>query len=326
MPEYSGKVSTLKGIIGGISSTKDNLSNNHAILLNRTEKDQHPIEAITGLDTQLDSKASDMEMSESGVLRLLNSDGEQVGSSVQVFTGGNSIPISSVTGLETELDLRGADLSYNANGVLKLVNSDGTPIGHSVQLYTGGEPIPISSVTGLQTALDGKGVSLSLSANGLLCLLNDENESVGTSVQLYGQNTVPISAVNGLSTLLESAAFDLSLSRSGALSLLNSVGTIVGHPVQICTNNIGHISLVADDWEGGDPYTQTVTFPNSTTDSKIDLQPSTTVLQALIADGVSALCVANDSGQFTVYAVGAKPTTDMVVQYTMTRVQSNVDS
>ena len=76
--------------------------------------------------------------------------------------------------------------------------------------------------------------------------------------------------------------------------------------------------LLQPSWTGSGPYTQQITLPGVTANSKIDLQPSSTVLAQLINDGVSALYVQNENATLTVYALGAKPTVALSVQYTRT--------
>ena len=73
-------------------------------------------------------------------------------------------------------------------------------------------------------------------------------------------------------------------------------------------------------WSGAGPYTQTVTISGSTSNSKVDLQPTAAQLAQLINDGVQALYIANNSGTLTAYAVGAAPSTAMTLQCTLTEV------
>ena len=80
------------------------------------------------------------------------------------------------------------------------------------------------------------------------------------------------------------------------------------------------VTLTASGWSGDGTYTQAITIPNTTAQSKVDLQPDATVLVAMMDAGVSAMYVANDNGVLTAYAVGAAPTADMTVQVTVTEV------
>ncbi len=69
-------------------------------------------------------------------------------------------------------------------------------------------------------------------------------------------------------------------------------------------------------WSGSDPYTQTVTVTGYTVtaNTKVDLQPNSTVVNQLITDGVKALYISNDNGTLTAYAVGAAITAALTVQ------------
>ena len=75
-------------------------------------------------------------------------------------------------------------------------------------------------------------------------------------------------------------------------------------------------------WSGNDPYTQTVTVSSYTitSNSKVDIQPDSTAIAQLIADGVTGLYVSNTSGTLTMYAIGAAPTAALTLQVTITEV------
>ena len=68
------------------------------------------------------------------------------------------------------------------------------------------------------------------------------------------------------------------------------------------------------NWSGSSsPYTQTVTISGITTNSKVDLQPDAVVIQQMIDDGIVAMNIVNNNGVLTAYAVGEKPTVEMIV-------------
>ena len=77
---------------------------------------------------------------------------------------------------------------------------------------------------------------------------------------------------------------------------------------------------LTETWEGAGPYTQAVTIPDTTANSKIDLQPDAATLSQLSSDGVQSLWIENDDGALTAYALGAAPTAALSVQYTKTEV------
>ena len=83
----------------------------------------------------------------------------------------------------------------------------------------------------------------------------------------------------------------------------------------------GSITLSTGSWSAsGTTYTQTVTISGGTANSKIDLQPNSTVINQLLTDGVSAVYIENNSGTFKAYAIGAKPTANLTIQFTRTEV------
>lgn len=73
---------------------------------------------------------------------------------------------------------------------------------------------------------------------------------------------------------------------------------------------------------GNGYYTQTVTVSGATvtSNSKVDVQPDTTVLPTLMSDGVTALFVGNADGTLIAYAYGSAPTTSITVQCTVGEV------
>lgn len=75
-------------------------------------------------------------------------------------------------------------------------------------------------------------------------------------------------------------------------------------------------------WSGSGPYTQTVTLSNytPTSNSKVDLQPDSTVISQMISDSVNGLYVSNTNGVLTLYAIGTAPTSAMTLQVSITEV------
>ncbi len=78
------------------------------------------------------------------------------------------------------------------------------------------------------------------------------------------------------------------------------------------TATVATVTLSAASWAGEGPYTQTVTAPSVTATSQINITPDATLLQAAMDQGFS-LVIGNNAGTVTVYAVGAKPTTELSV-------------
>lgn len=109
-----------------------------------------------------------------------------------------------------------------------------------------------------------------------------------------------------------------------ALQYGNSSGTNVevGGPYGSAAPNarISELIIKASAWKGAaSPYYQTVLLENMSVNSKVDLLPSVDQVRALCAANI-ALTTENDSGVLTVYAIGAKPASDMTVQVSITEV------
>lgn len=76
-------------------------------------------------------------------------------------------------------------------------------------------------------------------------------------------------------------------------------------------------------WTGSGPYSQTITIPDAviTSNTKVDIQPSASVINQLISDGVTGMFFYNNNGTLTIYAVGSAPTADLSVQVTYYETQ-----
>ena len=83
---------------------------------------------------------------------------------------------------------------------------------------------------------------------------------------------------------------------------------------------LGSVSLSATWSDAGPIFSQSVTVQNASTNSKIDLQPDETLLQAMIADGVTALWIENNNGVLTAKCLGAALSAAHTVQCTITEV------
>lgn len=82
----------------------------------------------------------------------------------------------------------------------------------------------------------------------------------------------------------------------------------------------GTLILNASGWSGNGPYSHSVTISGTTANSKIDLQPDSTVLAQMTTDGTTAIYIENNNGTLTAWAMGAAPTASLTIQYTKTEV------
>jgi hypothetical protein len=83
----------------------------------------------------------------------------------------------------------------------------------------------------------------------------------------------------------------------------------------------GTLTIRASEWSASDPHVANKSVSGFTENSKVDLQPDATVLTRLMTDGVKALWAENDGGHWLrVKALGAAPTQDIEIQYTMTEL------
>ncbi len=83
---------------------------------------------------------------------------------------------------------------------------------------------------------------------------------------------------------------------------------------------IASVKLFADNWYGeGNLFSQIVSIPTVTENSRIDLTPSAEQL-AIFHDKDLAFVVENEGGTVTVYAIGQKPENDYIIQVSITEV------
>ena len=89
--------------------------------------------------------------------------------------------------------------------------------------------------------------------------------------------------------------------------------------------SVKNITLYKSSWTDDGPYTQVITLDNITSNSKIDMQVNVDTFAA-INTGNYHLLIKNDSCTVTIYAIGAKPSTDLNLQLTITEVvKENTD-
>lgn len=84
------------------------------------------------------------------------------------------------------------------------------------------------------------------------------------------------------------------------------------------TAKLAMVTLPAAGWKGANsPYSQAVTVEGISTNSKVDLTADSGQMEKLMA---TILYIENDNGSATAWAVGQKPTEDMVLQAYITEV------
>ena len=89
------------------------------------------------------------------------------------------------------------------------------------------------------------------------------------------------------------------------------------------TNKITSVTLYANQWVGiSSPYSQVVSIQGVTSNSKIDLNPTTEQLNIFHSKDL-AFVVGNNNGIITVYCIGQKPTHDYTMQATISEVVIN---
>lgn len=96
--------------------------------------------------------------------------------------------------------------------------------------------------------------------------------------------------------------------------------TLKGGGITAASAKIGTVKLTASKWVGeGNLYSQVVQVYGATPNSQIDLTPSVEQL-AIFHEKDLALVAENEDGVITVYAIGQKPTSDYMIQVTITEV------
>ena len=97
-------------------------------------------------------------------------------------------------------------------------------------------------------------------------------------------------------------------------------GSIPSYPNDSSLEYKFSLNLPTASWTGSDPYTQTVTIPNSTANTKVDIQLSEELYDQLVADSVGYLAIKNVDGTLTAVAKGGKPSVKLTVQVTYNNV------
>ena len=81
------------------------------------------------------------------------------------------------------------------------------------------------------------------------------------------------------------------------------------------------LTIPTSGWSGSGPWTRTISITGGTASSMVDIQSSEAVINTMIASGTTALFIKNDSGVFTLVAIGAIPNASITLQVSITEVK-----
>ena len=204
------------------------------------------------------------------------------------ITDGHRITITDKDGTKTFDVMDGADGENGRDGSDGRDGTDGFSPTVSVTSITGGHRITVTDENGTQSfdIIDG--------VDGV----NGRDGENGVGVPTGGTQGQYLSKVSGTD-------YDTTWS---------SIDWMVP--------KIGIVTVLADGWSGKGPYTQTISIPGGTTNSKIDMQLSSDQIAQLFEDGVTAMLIGNNNGVFTIYANDAIPSINMNIQITITETLS----
>lgn len=82
------------------------------------------------------------------------------------------------------------------------------------------------------------------------------------------------------------------------------------------------VTLPESKWTGDGKYEQLIEIDSVTPNSKIDIQVGADAMNSIVS-GNYRLLLGNNNGTITAYAVGAKPSTDLTIQLTITEVEKD---
>lgn len=101
-----------------------------------------------------------------------------------------------------------------------------------------------------------------------------------------------------------------------------SYGKLTGLPDLSKLQNksvISNVTIRADAWAGDGPYSQNLDVDGITANSKIDIQADSDTISTILSNG-HCLSIKNDNGVATIYSIGSKPTTDIIIQLNIVEV------
>lgn len=123
-------------------------------------------------------------------------------------------------------------------------------------------------------------------------------------------------AINGKPSINDSSTSATSVWSSSKTN--TSLNTVANN----AKPRIASVTL-SSSWSGSGPYSQSITISGQTITSKtkIDIQPNSTVLTAMMNNNIYGMYIVNNSGSLTAYCVGGKPSSSLTIQVSLVEVQ-----
>lgn len=177
--------------------------------------------------------------------------------------------------------------------------------------FNSGSPIIFYSVT--RMGIDGKGAVATI--NGI------SPDSEG-NVKL---SAIDVDAVGSVEGVLPDETGNVSLPKDNTPTLDSTkllTSGVVAQAFKDAQPIITSVVLPVASWVGNDPYTQVVDIEPITAYSQININATAELLKNALDQGFS-LVFGNNNGTVTVYAVGAKPSTELNVPVTILEVRNN---
>lgn len=81
------------------------------------------------------------------------------------------------------------------------------------------------------------------------------------------------------------------------------------------------LTIPTSGWSGSGPWTRTVSIAGGDASSMVDIQSNDAVINTMVASGTTALFIKNDSGVFTLVAIGAIPNAEITIQVSIIEVK-----
>ena len=186
----------------------------------------------------------------------------------------------------------------------------------NAQSYNGTPKLKINSLSAvdIQRASGTGMVQYDWPAGGVVDFVYDGTNFIGVR---SSHATTTYYGVTKLSSSTSSTSDTLAATASAVKAAYDLAGS---KQAQIATDTL---TAYANEWSGNGPWEQEIApLYTVTSYTKVDIQAEASTISQMIADGVRALYVENNSGTLTLIAVGACPTVNLPLQLTFTEVGS----